>query len=272
MKLIKLTTVLILSIIALSGCNKNDDNNTNEEQQTDPNAIVIIPDTNFKDALINYDNPVIDTNNDGEIQVGEAEAIFELWIINKGIRNLQGIEAFKNLDKLYASSNGDLDTMDLSENTGLEVLDVSFTELASVNLTENFKLRELDCFSCNFLVTLIYPDNGGVLEDINLSNTLLTAINASILPKLKYVACRNIKATELDFSNNPLFIQLFADNNPLLQSVNVKNGNNTSIIDLQVFDSPNLTIICVDDVDYANSQDPERWKKDSTSIYTITCN
>ena len=265
--------ILTLLFISLSffNCTK-DDNSSIEEEQADPNAIINIPDDGFKEALINYENPVIDTNNDGEIQVSEAEAIFELWVINKGIRNLQGVEAFKNLDKLYASSNGDLEAMDLSQNKELEVLDVSFTELNSMNLTENFKLRELDCFSCSFLETITYPENGGVLEDINISNTLLTSINASILSKLKYVACRNIKATELDFSNNPLFIQLFADNNPLLQNVNIKNGNNQAIIDLHVFDSPNLSTICVDDINYASSQDPERWKKDNTANYSETCN
>lgn len=272
MKRIYFISTLLLIAITLFSCSSDDSTTPEEEQQTDPNAIVTIPDANFKEALINYDNPVIDTNNDGEIQVSEAEAIFELWVINKGIRNLKGIEAFKNIDKLYASSNGDLDTMDLTENTELEVLDVSFTELASINLTENFKLRELDCFSCNFLATLTYPTNGGVLEDINLSNTVLTTINASALPELKYVACRNTKITELDFSENSLFIQLFADNNPLLQSVNVKNGNNVAIIDLQVFNSSNLTTICVDDVAYANAQDPDRWKKDAGAAYSSTCN
>ncbi|MFK5982365.1 MAG: hypothetical protein QM499_05565 [Flavobacteriaceae bacterium] len=272
MRTINFFAFLFISLTMLLSCNSSDDNSTPEEEQTDPNSIVIIPDANFKEALIMYDNPVIDTNNDGEIQVSEAEVIFELWVINKGIRNLQGVEAFKNIDKLYASSNGDLDTMDLTENKELEVLDVSFTELASLNLTENFKLRELDCFSCSFLATLTYPTNGGVLEDINLSNTILTTINTSLLPELKYVACRNTKVTELDFSDNSLFIQLFADNNPLLQEVNVKNGNNTAIIDLQVFNSPNLTSICVDDIAYANAQDLDRWKKDSNVIYTTNCN
>jgi PBP1b-binding outer membrane lipoprotein LpoB len=272
MKRIYFIPTLLLMVITLFSCSSDDSTTPEEEQQADPNTIVTIPDENFKEALINYDNPVIDTNNDGEIQVSEAEAIFELWVINKGIRNLKGIEAFKNIDKLYASSNGNLDTMDLTENTELEVLDVSFTELASINLIENYKLRELDCFSCNFLVTLIYPTNGGVLEDINLSNTILTSINASALPGLKYVACRNTKIIELDFSDNSLFIQLFADNNPLLQNVNVKTGNINAIIDLQVFNSPNLTSICVDDVAYANAQDPDRWKKDSNVIYTTNCN
>jgi len=272
MKRIYLISTLLLMAITLFSCSSDDNSIPEEEQQTDPNAIVIIPDINFKEALINYDNPIIDTNNDGEIQISAAEVIFELWIINKGIRNLKGIEAFKNLDKLYASSNGDLDTMDVSENTELEELDVSFTELASIYLTENYKLRELDCFSCNFLATLTYPANGGVLENINLSNTILTSINASALPELKYVACRNTKVTELDFSDNPLFIQLFADNNSLLQNVNVKTGNINTIIDLQVFNSPNLTTICVDDVTYANAQDPDRWKKDAETVYTDICN
>ncbi len=59
--------------------------------------IVNIPDPNFKIALLNY-TPPIDTNEDGEIQVSEAEAvIYLLRLDNKGINDLTGIEAFVNL-------------------------------------------------------------------------------------------------------------------------------------------------------------------------------
>ena len=43
--------------------------------------IVDIPDTNFKNALLNHD-PIIDINNDGEIQESEAESVTVLRMVN----------------------------------------------------------------------------------------------------------------------------------------------------------------------------------------------
>jgi len=76
--------------------------------------IVTIPDANFKNALLNH-NPVIDTNNDGEIQVGEAEAVINLNISNQNISVLTGIEFFVNLTSLRCSQN-ELTQLDVTTN------------------------------------------------------------------------------------------------------------------------------------------------------------
>ncbi len=72
--------------------------------------MVNIPDSAFKFALVNL--PVVDTtgnglpdsdvdtNDDGEIQVTEAEATQNLRFSNFGIESLEGIQSFINLYKL----------------------------------------------------------------------------------------------------------------------------------------------------------------------------
>ena len=87
--------LLVATAIAFFGCSKDDNNENEGEGQGDPNAIVSIPDANFKNALLN-NNTVIDTNGDGEIQVSEAEAVTNLWVSNENINNLKGIEFFIN--------------------------------------------------------------------------------------------------------------------------------------------------------------------------------
>ena len=52
---------------------------------------VNIPDTNFKNALLNYNKAVIDTNNDGEISFTEAESLKKLDVGKKKITDLIGI-------------------------------------------------------------------------------------------------------------------------------------------------------------------------------------
>lgn len=52
---------------------------------------VNIPDSIFKRELIN--NPKINTNNDNEIQVSEAQAVTEsIKVVYQGIKDLTGIE------------------------------------------------------------------------------------------------------------------------------------------------------------------------------------
>jgi len=61
--------------------------------------IVDIPDTNFKNALLNHD-PIIDTNNDGEIQESEAESVTVMYVTDKNISSLEGIQSFILLELL----------------------------------------------------------------------------------------------------------------------------------------------------------------------------
>ncbi len=70
--------------------------------------IVDIPDPVFKNNLVNH--PVVDTNgdgfgdtdadtnDDGEIQVSEAEAVIGLYLIVSFINSLEGLQSFVNLE------------------------------------------------------------------------------------------------------------------------------------------------------------------------------
>ena len=77
--------------------------------------IINIPDANLKDALVNnnvtnlegvlYPNADVDINNDGEIDTSEASQITILFLNNKGIASLEGLEYFANIEKLWLSDN-----------------------------------------------------------------------------------------------------------------------------------------------------------------------
>ena len=53
-------------------------------------------------------------------------------------------------------------------------------------------------------------------------------------------------------SNTELTSVVFADN-PSLETVNLKNGNNTAITDFQGSNCPQLRFVCVDDVPFAEA-------------------
>jgi len=181
--------------------------------------IVNIPDTNFKNALLN-DNVVdldnngsgdadADTNNDGEIQVSEAQAVTSLNLYQKGISSLSGIEEFSNLQRLDCEFNSLTNIDILSQNSNLFYLDADSNDITSIDLYSNLSLQYLY---------------------LNLNDL-----------------------TNLDVSQNPNIIRLgcFGNN---LSSLNIQNGNNTNIVELYAFNNPNLTCVQVDDVTYANSQ------------------
>ncbi|MEX6625332.1 T9SS type A sorting domain-containing protein [Tenacibaculum salmonis] len=144
-------------------------------------AILNIPDANFKNALLN-NNPVIDVNNDGEIQVSEANAYGPyLNVGNKNISNLTGIEAFVNLTTLACAGNN-LTSLNVSQNTNLEFLFCAYNPLKKLSLKYNTKLENLSSWHCNNLETI---------DIANGNNNIITNFNVINNPKLKCIKIDN---------------------------------------------------------------------------------
>ena len=85
-----------------------------------PEEIVHFEDNNFKTAMVE----VADTNLDGEVSLDEALQITEINVANKSIKNLTGIEAFKNVWKLDAQDNDIVDATVIKELHALYWLDL----------------------------------------------------------------------------------------------------------------------------------------------------
>lgn len=95
--------------------------------------IVDIPDVNFLAAIISND-PVIDVNTDGQIQVSEAEAYTGVISVpSQNISNLIGIEAFVNITGIDCSDN-QIEILDLSHNMALESIVCNDNQLIFLNV------------------------------------------------------------------------------------------------------------------------------------------
>ena len=220
-----------------------------------------IPDVNFKNALVNticvdtngdgeLDNDV-DINNDGEIQVSEAESvIFELNIRNKNISSLQGIEYFMNLKKLDCYGN-DISgwNIDLSSNLALEYLDCSYNSLITIDISQNINLVSFTAYQ-NGLTSLNVSYNSNLeylnvhnnnLNEIDLSNNInlkyfqcqgnyLTSIDISENINLEYLACVLTYITELDISNNINLKSLSCSNNSI-NNLDLSNNAFLEVLD-----------------------------------------
>ncbi|RFN58423.1 T9SS type A sorting domain-containing protein [Marixanthomonas ophiurae] len=160
--------------------------------------IVTIPDANFKNALLNTEcvdtngdgdaDADADLNDDGEIQLTEAEAVLSLDVSFQNITSLEGISSFTNMTTLFCTDN-DLTELDLSALVNLEVLGCwDNDEIVALDFSANINLISLECDSNQSLEYLnIQNGNNSNLE-------LMVANNSSNL--------RCIQVDDVTYANN----------------------------------------------------------------------
>lgn len=232
---------------------------------------ITFADNDFRDQLIAgacYDINQqfiadLDLNDDGEIQVSEAQAVYGIDSPGFGISSLGGIEFFTNLRNFtFQYGESELNVIDLSmlpvENihvstanifnlnynavtlrtidiqmTSLDVFDTSGlagnTQLVSLNLAHNH-LSSIDLAplqSCTNLSSLVLYDN--VLTSLDWSplanNTNITEINASSNQIGAFDFSQvNTAVNRINLSNNQLSALDFTLLNHPLQALHVENN------------------------------------------------
>lgn len=179
------------------------------EKDTKCQEIIQFPDSNFYYALIDWN--IVDTNDDGEIDICEARDVKKLYLNMCEISDLSGIEYFVNLDTLYCSLNN-ISELDLSDLKNLIYVDAALNPLSFLNVSDNYQLSYLDA-SFTSLEDL-FLSNNTKLECINFSFTNITSINTSNITDLQEFYCssselrtlnifQNTKLTILDISEIP---------------------------------------------------------------------
>lgn len=169
----------------------------------DPCSIdfLMIPNTNFKNALLNH-NPTIDTNNDGAIQCSEAAAFTgTLNVASKNISDLTGIEAFTNITGLNCGVN-QLSNLDISQNLHLITLDFAMNAISNINVSQNTALTEIYCYSNNFQ-TIDLSQNTLLKKFFCFGNNSVTSINIangnnSLLELIDASNCSNLTCFQVD--------------------------------------------------------------------------
>src|SRR5690606_4241485 len=183
---------------------------TNFNLLTSNDDIVYIPDSNFKTKLlqanttttiiardINGNSMVIDSNSDGEIQFSEAQAVYQLQVINSNIYDLTGIEAFVNLTLLHCFSNN-LSTVDFSNNVNLTLLRCESYALTELDLSNNINLTSLNC-------------NNNYLTELDLSNNSnLEILWAIFNPQLSYLNINNGGYLDPDSVDSGSWMEMWA--------------------------------------------------------------
>jgi Leucine-rich repeat (LRR) protein len=191
---------------------------------------VYIPDANFKAALLA--DAAINTNNDSEVQYGEAEAYTgTIDVASLGISDMTGLEAFKSVTGLNCSANN-LIQLNIRFNNRLESIDCSNNELTSLDVGINLALEALNCGS-----------------------NQLKGFSLSTNNNLRQLDCQSNQLEQLDLSVNVNLTELYCQSNQL-RSLDVKNGNNEQITAFDARNNPSLSCIAVDDAAYSAANWP----------------
>lgn len=293
--------------------------------------IVNIPNVNFKAELLSASpsngiastvapsyNPLtgiwtlpnvfvkIDTNNDGHIQVSEAQAI-KFLDIDGYTTDLMGIQAFINLEYLDCK-DGDLTTLNLQNLSNLRFLDCFGNDLTSLNISGLGNLISLQCnsnelsnldvtgltnliylncgannltnidisglvslqrYSCqsNNVTSLIFPPLPN-LKIVNCWDNQMTYLDVSALTNLEALYCGLNQLAVLDITNNSSLAGLSCGGNNQLSTLLLKNNNpnNWTSSNISFSGNPNLTYICVDEQDITTMQNLI-----NTAGYAATC-
>lgn len=171
---------------------------------------ITIPDAAFKAKLLESDPGnfiarnlggdyfAIDSNSNGEIEVGEALELGYLDVSAAAIASLEGIEHFTNLVYLQCENN-QLANLNVSMLAYLTNLDCSDNQLASLNLSGLTELQFLDC-QFNQLSQL-NADGITQLLDLNCSYNSITALGLNVLEHLETLNCSNNLLTSVSFTD-----------------------------------------------------------------------
>mgnify|MGYP003641971033 CR=1 FL=1 len=210
--------------------------------------IINIPDAAFKTELLSGTVTMditgtlvnIDSNQDGEISITEADVVNGIYVFEDTILDYTGVEHFSNLERLFIVNHSlisftynfpqvrDLDL--IADNLQvfnpvlpqLLVLDIEADTMSRLDVSMIPSLLELDANDANF--TELYIDN----------------------PNLNLVKLNGNNLTEIDLSRCPNLGIVTAFGNPNLNYINVKNNtNNTSTVWVSTLSTP--LYVCADE-------------------------
>ena len=248
---------------------------TNKDSQTFYNQqsceLVVIPDSEFEKRLISTG---VDTSGilDGYILKYDAEAV--AGILNTSLEidgiltDYTGIEAFINITGFVAVNVSDrVASLDLSNSTLLEEIDIAYiTDFPDFDFTANTNLKVLKINADGWQQISNLDINGLTqLEELEIIKSSFNNLDLSTntaLNKLNIEFSNNL--TALDLSSHTLLNRLYVQECNNLASININNGTNTSIINFNITNNPNLICVVVDDVSYSNTN----WSnKDVHTVY-----
>ena len=150
------------------------------------------PDDIFRDCVTSFD-----IDHDGILCDEEIQDVTVLFLHDKNISDLSGIEHFTSLERLICDGNK-LTNLDLSKNTELVEVSCAGNQLKSLTILTATNLEDLNC-SRNQLTDLDVSGNTR-LKYINVSQNRVRGLNVAQCTLLKILICNDNQLQTLLFS------------------------------------------------------------------------
>lgn len=169
---------------------------------------------------------------------GDAAELFGTWDNKVTSMNLSNSSGLKLLNAYF----NPISEIDLQNAPELQVLDLSYTNLSSIDLSNNHDIMWLEAYSDGYgdedegiaQLSSIDVSNLPYLQYLDLKNNKLSSINLANNPYLFFVSVNNNALTQLDLSQNPELQTLRANGNKL-SSIDLKA--NTELTELTIGDN-----------------------------------
>lgn len=168
--------------------------------------------------------------------------------------------SYNNLSALNVNNNtalltlnighNNIGTQNISLNTALTALHCESNHLTNINMSSNAALKTLYCAN-NQLATIDLSHTPELLQ-LECGGNQLTTLDVSVTPLLLRLDCRQNLLSVLDMSATACRL-LACEGNSQLESLNLANGFNTTMIMVSAYDNPMLSCIQVDDAAYSTA-------------------
>ncbi|MGI6223766.1 MAG: leucine-rich repeat domain-containing protein [Prevotella sp.] len=173
---------------------------------TTQSSSVAVDEQTFPDAnLRSYISTNCDTDGDGELSESEIKNVTKLYLQQKGISDLTGLENFTSLKTLYIWGNNI---------TTLEPLRPIASNLEFIEAGGNDFTNE----------GVAVVSKMTALRHLTLGSELITSLDVSNAPNLTELSCTSCSLTQLDLSNNTKLTRLSCGVNQTLQSLDLSNN------------------------------------------------
>ena len=198
-----------------------------------PAADAAINEANFPDAAFRaYVTANFDKDSNGILSGAEITAATQITLPVETV-DAKGIEFFTELRQLKSAATsaakGKLASLNVSHNTKLSTLSVTYNELTSLDVSKNTALTSLYC-AANKLTELNVANNTKLVYFYCYSNQL-TELDVSNNASLTRLYCFGNKITELNISKCPSLIEAtkkhaYADKNKTIKAYSISGESN----------------------------------------------
>jgi Leucine-rich repeat (LRR) protein len=207
-----------------------------------------------------------------------------------GNNQISSIDLSKNtkLQDLACALNN-LTALDLSSNINLTALQCNSNNLSSLNIQNCDKLTRVICgsnpslsavstmnkpsleyFSCvNSNLTEVDFSQSPLLYELRVSANKIAELNLINNSELKTLYSGGNLLTELDLSNNTKLETVYLENSSLIETVDIKNGNNSILSNF--YSKGSLQLRCIQVDNKTEAENNTNWQKDVTTNYSENC-